>query len=140
METFKQSIDKAKQSIDKANPKTASQLQDAVIEFLAKYQSTPHTATNSSPSELLKNGRLQTILDLLHPCQTDTAKSKEQQKTNHNSHTITHQFSVWTQISVKLHVGVVLLLLSALVMLCIKYNWNINMLLGEDMQIDFALE
>jgi len=35
-----------KQSIDKANPKTASQLQDAVIDFLARYQSTPPTAHN----------------------------------------------------------------------------------------------
>ena len=119
METFKQSI-------DKANPKTASQLQDAVIEFLAKYRSTPHTATNSSSSELLNNRRLQTILDLLYPCETDTAKSKEQQKTNYDSHTTTCQSAVWAEISVKLHVGVVLLLLSALVMLCIKYNWNIT--------------
>ena len=34
-------VETFKQSIDKANPKTASQLQDAVIEFLAKYRSTP---------------------------------------------------------------------------------------------------
>ena len=85
METFKQSI-------DKVNPKTATQLQDAVIEFLAKYRSTPQTVTNSSPSELLNSRRLQTILDLLHPCQTDTAKHKRQQKTNYDSHTTPRQF------------------------------------------------
>ena len=65
------------QSIDKAILKTVSQLQDEVIEFLAKYQSTLLTITNSSPSELLNNTILQTILDLLHPCQTDTTKSKK---------------------------------------------------------------
>ena len=32
------------------------------------------------------------MLDLLHPSQTDTAKSKEQQKINYDSHTIPHQF------------------------------------------------
>ena len=51
-------VETFKQSIDKANPRTASQLQDAVIEFLAKYRSTPHTVTNSSPSELLNSRRL----------------------------------------------------------------------------------
>ena len=51
-------VETFKQSIDKANLKTASQLQDAVIEFLAKYRSTPHTVTNSSPSELLNSRRL----------------------------------------------------------------------------------
>ena len=46
-------MDAFKQSVDKANPKTASQLQDAVTEFLDKYRSTPYTVTSSSPSELL---------------------------------------------------------------------------------------
>jgi len=64
-----------------------------VIDFLAKYQST-HTVTNSSPSELLNNRRLRTILDLLHPCQTDTAKCKEQQKLSYDSHTEPRQFGV----------------------------------------------
>ena len=40
------------------------------------------------------------MLDLLHPCQTDTAKRKERQKTNYNSHTTPRQFvegyPVWT--------------------------------------------
>ena len=31
------------------------------------------------------------MLDLLHLCQTDTAKRKEQQKTNYNSHTTPRQ-------------------------------------------------
>ena len=96
-------VETFKQSIDKANPKTAAQLQDAVvIEFLAKYpRSTPHTVTNSSPSELLNNRRLRTMLDLLHPCQTDNAKRKEQQKTNYDSHTTPRQFAegdpVWAR-------------------------------------------
>ena len=74
-----------KQSIDKANPKTA-------FDFLAKYWSTPHTVTNCSPSELLNNRRLQTILDLLHPCQSDIAKNKERQKSNYDLHTTPHKF------------------------------------------------
>ena len=37
----KQLVEIFKQSIDKANPKTAFQLQDAVIDFFAKFQSTP---------------------------------------------------------------------------------------------------
>ena len=85
-------VETFKQSIDKANPRTASQLQDAVIEFLAKYRSTPHTVTNSSPSELLNSRRLRTILDLLHPCQTDTTNRKEQQKTNYDRHTTPRHF------------------------------------------------
>ena len=44
-------------------------------------------------------------------------------------------------ISVKVHVGIMLLLPSTLVMLCIKYNWKSKMMLfGEDMQTNFALE
>jgi len=87
-------VETFKKSIDKANPKTASQLLDAVIDFVAKYQSTPHTVTNRSPSELLNNRRLRTILDLLHPCQTDTAKRKEQQKLSYDTHTQPRQFGV----------------------------------------------
>ena len=44
------------------------------------------------------------------------------------------------RISVKVHIGVVLLLLSALVMLCIKYNWKSKMLFGEDIQTNFTLQ
>ena len=60
-----------------------------MIDFLAKYQSTPHTITNS---ELLNNGHLRTILDLLHPCQSDTAKNKERQKSNYDLHTTPRKF------------------------------------------------
>ena len=51
------------------------------------------------------------------------------------------QYAYGLEISVKVHIGVVLLLLSALVMSCIKYNWKSKMMLfGEDMQTNFALE
>ena len=63
-----------------------------MIEFLAKYRSTPHTVINSSPSELLNSRRLRTILDLLHPCQTDTPNRKEQQKINYDHHTEPYHF------------------------------------------------
>jgi len=74
-----------------ANPKTAFQLQDAVIDFLAMYQSTPHTFTNSLPSEQLNNRHLRTVLDLLHSCQTDFFKNKKRQNLNYDCHS---QFAV----------------------------------------------
>ena len=49
------------------------------------------------------------------------------------------QFGLGT--SVKVHIGIVLLLLSALEMSSIKCNWKSKMMLfGERMQINFSLE
>ena len=61
-------VETFKLAINKADPKNATQLDDAVINFLAKYRTIPHTITNCSPSELLNGHRLRTTLDLLHPC------------------------------------------------------------------------
>ena len=86
METFKLAI-------NKADPKNATQLDDAVINFLAKYRTISHTITNCSPSELLNGHRLRTTLDLLHPCQPDIDKAKEHQQKSYDAHTTPHHFS-----------------------------------------------
>ena len=49
-------VETFKLAINKAYPKNEKQLDDAVINFLAKYRTIPHTLTNCSPPELL-NGR-----------------------------------------------------------------------------------
>ena len=94
METFKVGI-------NKADPKTASELHNAVIEFLAKYRAIPHTVTNTSFSEMLNNRRLRTTLDLLHPCQPDSTTLRVRQRANHVTHTKARQFrvgdSVWVR-------------------------------------------
>ena len=76
-------------------------MDNAVIEFLAGYRSTPHTVTNISPSEMLNHRRLRTTLDLLQPCQSDSSILRACQRANHVTHTKTQQFqvgdSVWVQ-------------------------------------------
>ena len=50
-----------KNSIKKANSTTEEQLQDALINFLARYRATPHTVTGQTPSEMLNSRRLRTL-------------------------------------------------------------------------------
>ena len=80
-------VETFKLGINKADPKTASELGNAVIEFLAKYRAIPHTVTNTSLSEMLNNRRLKTTLDLLHPCQADSTTLRVRQRANHVTHT-----------------------------------------------------
>jgi len=47
-----------KNAIDKVDPHTNSEVQEAIVDFLAKYRSTPHSATNQMPSEMLNNCRM----------------------------------------------------------------------------------
>ena len=35
-----------KAAVDKANPKSSTELQDCVVNFLARYRSTPHSVTS----------------------------------------------------------------------------------------------
>ena len=88
-----------KLAMDKADPNTTTELQDCVVNFLARYRSTPHSVTNQSPSELLNGRRIRTRLDLLHPCQPLLSKSMLRQKVYYDSHTKPKQFlvgeSVW---------------------------------------------
>ena len=65
-----------KLGMNKGNPKSAAELDNAVIDFLATYRTPPHTLTNVSPSEMLNGRHLRTILDLLHLCQTEIAKTR----------------------------------------------------------------
>ena len=88
-----------KAAMDKANPKTSTELQDCVVNFLACYRSTPHSVTNQSPSEMLNGRRIRTRLDLLHPCQSVVPQSALRQKEYYDLHTKPKQFlvgeSVW---------------------------------------------
>ena len=84
-------VETFKLGINKADPKTASELDNPVIEFLAKYRAIPHTVTNTSLSEML-NRRLRTTLDLLHPCQADSTTLRVRQRANHVTHTKARQF------------------------------------------------
>ena len=85
--------------MDKADPNTTTELQDCVVNFLARYRSTPYSVTNQSPSELLNGRRIRTRLDFLHPCQPLLSKSVLRQKVYYDSHTKPKQFlvgeSVW---------------------------------------------
>ena len=61
--------------IDKVNPSTITELQDSVVNFLAHYQSTPHSISNQSSSEILNGRKICIRLDLLHLCQLQLLKS-----------------------------------------------------------------
>jgi len=54
-------------------------IQHCVTNFLAKYSATPHSVTGQTPSELLNGRRLRTLLDLLHPSQTQLQLRQEEQ-------------------------------------------------------------
>lgn len=69
METFKNSI-------EKANPSTAEQLQESLTNFLARYRATPHTVTGQTPSEMLNSRQIRTLLDLLHPSQQQVQQGR----------------------------------------------------------------
>ena len=74
-----------KNYVDEAYPQNITELQDCVINFLAGYQATPHT--NQTSSEFLNNRRMQTRLDLVHPCQPITNKAVLCQKQNYDVNT-----------------------------------------------------
>ena len=88
-----------KLAVNKANPTTVKDLENCVVNFLARYRSTPHSVTNQSPSEMLNGRRIRTRLDLLHPCQLLVPKSVLRQKAYYDFHTKPKQFlvgeSVW---------------------------------------------
>ena len=83
-----------KNYMDKADLHNVTELQDCVINFLAGYRATPHTVTNQTPSELLNNRRMQTRLDLVHPCQPITHKAVLRQKQNYDVNTRAKQFLI----------------------------------------------
>ena len=83
-----------KNAINKIDPHTKSEIQEALVDFLAKYRSTPHSATNQTPLEMLNNRRMRTILDLLHPCNSEAAKSQQCQKADYDDHTQPNKFKV----------------------------------------------
>ena len=56
------------------------------------YRSIPQSTTNQTPSEMINNRRMRTILDLLHPCNSDTIKSQQRQKVNYDANTRPNKF------------------------------------------------
>ena len=112
-------VETFKLSINKADPKTTTELENSVLNFLAKYRSTPHTLTNCSPAEMLNQRRLRTTLDLLHPCQSEIAQGRLRQKVNYDVHTKARQYVIgdavwirnfrsgprWIAGTVKKHIG-----------------------------------
>jgi len=83
-----------KHAIQKKDPHTNTEIHEAVTDFLAQYRSTPQSTTNQTPSEMLNNQRMRTMLDLLHPCNIETIKSQQRQKANYDSNTKPNKFRV----------------------------------------------
>ena len=83
-----------KHAIQKKDPHTNTEIHEAVTDFLAQYRSTPQSTTNQTPSEMLNNRRMRTMLDLLHPCNIETIKSQQRQKANYDSNTKPNKFRV----------------------------------------------
>ena len=77
-------VETFKNSVQKANPISRTEIQDCVTNFLARYRATPHSVTGQTPSELLNGRRLRTLLDLLHPCQTQLQQAKLRQEEQYN--------------------------------------------------------
>ena len=78
-----------KKAIEKRDPHTNEEIQEAAVDFLAMYRSTPQSTTNQTPSEMLNNRRMRTMLDLIHPCNSEAIKS---QKANYNANIKTTKF------------------------------------------------
>ena len=91
---IKRLVETFKTSIEKANPSTEQQLQDGVINFLARYRAMPHTVTGQTPSELLNGRRIRTRLDLLYPSFDQLQKAKARQEDNYNAGTKTRQYKM----------------------------------------------
>ena len=83
-----------KNSIEKANPFSNEQLQNSLINFLARYRATPHTVTGQTPSEMLNSRRIRTLLDLLHPSQQQVQQTRLRQEEAYNAKTRPRQFNI----------------------------------------------
>ena len=57
-----------KKAIEKRDPHTNEEIQEAAVDhdFQAMYRSTPQSTTNQTPSEILNNQRMRTMLDLIN--------------------------------------------------------------------------
>ena len=87
-------VETFKTSIEKANPSTEQQLQDGVINFLARYRATPHTVTGQTPSKMLNSRRIRTRLDLLHPNHDQMKRARVRQEDHYNAGTKARQFTM----------------------------------------------
>ena len=87
-------VETFKNSVEKANPVSRKEVQDCVTNFLARYRVTPHSVTGQTPSELLNGRRLWTLLDLLHPSQTQLQQAKLRQEEHYNLQTRPKSFKI----------------------------------------------
>ena len=78
-----------KKALEKRDPYTNGEIQEAAVDFLAMYRSTPQSTINQTPSEMLNN---QTTFDLLHPCNSEDIKSQQRQKANYDVNTKPNKF------------------------------------------------
>ena len=70
--------------------------------YLLGYRVTPHSTTGNSPSELLNNRKLKTLLDLLHPNLHGKVQMKQQEmKNRHDKHAKHREFHVGDLVSVR---------------------------------------
>jgi hypothetical protein len=72
----------------KAGGRDGKSIHHRLAEFLFEYRATPHSTTNTSPSELLMNRKLRTRFDLMSPFNTRSYVTGKQadQKLNHDKH------------------------------------------------------
>lgn len=72
--------------------------------FLLAYRTTPHATTGVSPAELLQNRKIRTLLDLLHPSVSTTARdSQSKQEKAYNSKVKSRAFNLHDPVWVKTH-------------------------------------
>ena len=87
-------VETFKNSMEKANPSTGEQLQECLINFLARYRATPHTVTGQTPSKMLNSRQIRTRLDLLHPSQDQVQRARLRQEVHYNTKTKPRQFEI----------------------------------------------
>lgn len=72
--------------------------------FLIAYRSTPHSTTGISPAELLQNRKLRTLLDLVHPdVSTSARRSQAAQEKAFNTKVKARPFSIADNVWVRTH-------------------------------------
>ena len=70
--------------------------------YLLGYRVTPHSTTGKSPSELLNNRKLKTLLDLMHPNLHGKVQVKQQEmKNRHDKHAKHREFHVGDLVRVR---------------------------------------
>ena len=74
----KRLVETFKNNIEKTNLLFNGQLQNCLINFLARYSATPHTVMGQTP-EIVNSRQIRTLLDFLHPGQQQVQQTRLQQ-------------------------------------------------------------